>query len=149
MVLHVNSLKAMCSSETCEWATSQDVFDQLDAEFHFTLDVCATADNAKCACYFTDEMDGLLHDWFGVCWMNPPYGRRIGRWIKKAYESSLEGTTVVCLLPSRTDTAWWHDYVMRGEVRFVRGRLYFVRRDGKKSRGLFPSVIVVFRPPAG
>lgn len=140
--MKLTSLKGMFSSATDEWATPQELFDQLNAEFSFTLDVCATADNAKCERYFTPELDALLQDWHGVCWMNPPYGRRIGRWLRKAHESSLAGATVVCLIPSRTDTAWWHDYVMRGEIRFVRGRLYF--NDGP-GRSPFPSAIVVFR----
>jgi len=113
------------SSKTDEWATPQDVFDRLDAEFGFELDVCATPENAKCPRYYTKRENGLLQKWEGVCWMNPPYGREIGQWVKKAYTSALEGATVVCLLPARTDTAWWHDYCMKGEIRFVRGRLKF------------------------
>jgi len=140
--MKIASLKGMFSSATDNWATPQEVFDQLNAEFGFTLDVCATAENAKCERYFTPELDALLQVWQGICWMNPPYGRQIGRWIRKAYESSLQGATVVCLIPSRTDTAWWHDYVMRGEIRFVRGRLYF--NDGG-GRAPFPSAVVVFR----
>lgn len=121
----------------------QDFFQKLDDEFHFELDVCSTHENAKCKTHFTEEDDGLSREWKGVCWMNPPYGRVIGSWIKKAYESSLDGATVVCLIPSRTDTSYWHDYVMKGEIRFVRGRLKF--GDGKGSAP-FPSAIVIFRP---
>lgn len=131
------------SSQRMDWETPQWLFDQLDAEFGFELDVCATPENAKCERYFTPEHDGLSQEWTGVCWMNPPYGREIGRWMRKAYESSLNGATVVCLVPARTDTAWWHDYAAKGEVRFLRGRLRFV---GARHSAPFPSAIVVFRP---
>lgn len=134
--------EVMFSSRADDWETPQWLFDQLNAEFGFTLDVCATPDNAKCERYYTKAEDGLAQDWSGVCWMNPPYGREIGRWIEKAYESSLGGVTVVCLLPSRTDTKWWHEYVMRGEVLFLRGRLKF---GGSKNSAPFPSAVVVFR----
>ena len=131
------------SSATDEWPTPQDFFDRLNEEFHFTLDVCATPENAKCPRYFTKRENGLLQKWTGTCWMNPPYGREIGQWVKKAYESALEGATVVCLLPARTDTAWWHDYCMKGEIRFVRGRLKF---GSATENAPFPSAVVVFRP---
>jgi phage N-6-adenine-methyltransferase len=130
------------SSATEMWATPQGFFDKLNEEFHFGRDVCATKDNAKCKRFFTKADDALTKQWSGVCWMNPPYGRVIGLWMKKAYASSLEGTTVVCLVPSRTDTAWWWDYVMKGEIRFVRGRLKF---NGHKNSAPFPSAVVVFR----
>ena len=133
------------SSATHLWATPQDTFDALDAEFGFKTDVCALSENAKCGHFYSPEQDGLTQDWRGACWMNPPYGREIGKWMRKAYESSLSGATVVCLVPARTDTAWWHDYVMRGEVRFIRGRLKF---GGSKNSAPFPSAVVVFRPPA-
>lgn len=126
----------LMSSTTDEWATPQDFFDGLDKEFGFELDVCATAENAKCDAYYTKEQDGLVQAWHkaaAVCWMNPPYGRQIGAWMKKAYEESQKGATVVCLVPARTDTAWWHDYAMRGSVRFVRGRLKF-GGGGQKQR---------------
>jgi len=131
------------SSETDEWETPQDFFDRLNEEFHFTLDVCATPENAKCSNFFTKRENGLLQKWTGVCWMNPPYGREIGKWVQKAYESALEGATVVCLLPARTDTAWWHDYCMKGEIRFVRGRLKF---GNATENAPFPSAVVIFRP---
>lgn len=131
------------SSETDLWATPQDFFDRLNEEFGFELDVCATPENAKCARYFTERENGLLQTWKGICWMNPPYGREIAQWIKKAYESALAGATVVCLVPSRTDTQWWHDYCMKGEIRFVRGRLKF---GGVIDNAPFPSAVVIFRP---
>ena len=135
------------SSATDLHATPQDFFDQLDAEFGFDLDVCASPENAKCTIYFTKEDDGLHQDWTGVVWMNPPYGREIGRWLKKANESAKDnGATVVCLVPARTDTNWWHEYVIQHEVRFVRGRLKF--GDAKNSAP-FPSAVVVIRPRCG
>jgi phage N-6-adenine-methyltransferase len=130
------------TSNTDLWATPQDFFDDLNVEFQFELDVCALPENAKCDKYFTPEMDGLNQEWEGVCWMNPPYGREISKWVKKAYESSLNGATVVCLLPSRTDTKWFQDYCMKGELRFIRGRLKF---GNSKNSAPFPSVIVVFK----
>lgn len=133
--------KVLLSSNTCEWETPQLFFDALNAEHHFDVDVCTTANNAKCERYYTKEQDGLSQQWKGVCWMNPPYGREIGKWMRKAYESSLYGATVVCLVPARTDTAWWHDYAMKGEVEFVRGRLKF---GGSKANAPFPSAIVTF-----
>ena len=132
----------MFSSETDLWSTPQDTFDKLNSEFGFQVDVCATKDNAKCKLFYTLEDDGLSKEWKGVCWMNPPYGRQIGKWIQKAYESSINGATVVCLLPSRTDTKWFHDYCMKGEIRFIKGRLKF---GGSKNSAPFPSMIVVFR----
>lgn len=130
------------SSATDLWATPQDFYDKLNAEFGFTLDVCANADNAKCADYFTSEQDGLAQEWRGVCWMNPPYGRAIKDWMRKAYEASQAGATVVCLVPARTDTGWWWDYAMKGEVRFIRGRLKF---GGHDTNAPFPSAVVIFR----
>lgn len=130
------------SSETDLWSTPQDFFERLDDEFHFTLDPCATIDNAKCQRFFTVEDDGLAQNWDGErVFMNPPYGRGIGAWVKKAYESK---ALVVCLLPARTDTRWWHDYVIGGgaEVRFIKGRLKF----GKAIYNApFPSAVVIFR----
>ena len=134
----------MFSTNRQDWETPADLFAELDAEFGFTIDVCATAGNAKCAHYWAPRDDGLSQRWVGVCWMNPPYGHKIGKWMEKAYRESRGGATVVCLVPARTDTAWWHDYAMRGEIRFLRGRLRFV---GAKSNAPFPSAIVIFRPP--
>ncbi|MGR5962913.1 DNA N-6-adenine-methyltransferase [Bacillus paranthracis] len=129
------------ANKTDLWATPQYFFDELHKEFDFELDVCALEDNAKCEKYFTPEMDGLKQEWNGTCWMNPPYGRGIGKWVKKAYESSLTGSTVVCLLPARTDTRWWHDYCMKGEIRLVKGRLKF---GESKNNAPFPNAVVIF-----
>ena len=106
------------------------------------MEVCATPENAKCTEYYTKADDGLEKTWRSSCWMNPPYGRGIGKWMKKAYESAQSGATVVCLVPARTDTGWGHDYAMRGEVRFVRGRLRF---NGLNCNAPFPSAVVIFR----
>ncbi len=131
------------SSASDLWETPQNLFDALDDKWKFQLDVCATPDNAKCAKFFTKEVDGLSQKWDGVCWMNPPYGREIIKWMAKAYESSKAGATVICLVPSRTDTAWWHTYAMLGDIAFLRGRLKF---GGHKNSAPFPSAIVVFIP---
>ena len=134
----------MFSSETDMWATPQKFFDRLNAFFKFELDACATPENSKCHNFFTKTQDGLKQDWTGTVWMNPPYGREIGKWVAKAYaESRLHGSTIVCLLPSRTDTKWWHDYCVKGEITFIKGRLKF--GDAKNSAP-FPSAIVIFRP---
>ena len=130
----------MFSSKTDMWETPKDFFDELDKEFHFTCDVCATKENAKCAKYYTPEQDGLKQEWDGICWMNPPYGKTIGKWVKKAAESK---ATVVCLLPARTDTKWFHEYIYgKAEIRFVKGRIKF---GNSKNSAPFPSMIVIFR----
>lgn len=134
---------AVKSSATDEWATPQATFDALHAEFGFNLDVCATPENTKCVRFFTKETDGLAQDWSGsVCWMNPPYGRGIAAWMEKAVQAWKNGATVVCLVPARTDTRWWHDYAMQGEIRFIRGRLKF---GSATENAPFPSAVVVFR----
>lgn len=140
------------SSNEDTWATPQDLFDALDAEFQFTLDPCASPTNAKCNRFFSREDDGLAQPWDGAVFMNPPYGRGIGDWVRKAYEESRRGATVVCLIPARTDTAYWHDYVMRSdEVRFIRGRLHFGGDHERTAHNApFPSAVVIFgspRPP--
>ena len=137
----------MFSSKTEDWETPQHIFDMLNEELGpFTLDVCASSENAKCERYFTKGQNGLIQDWGGnTCWMNPPYGREIGKWIKKAYlVSQKPNTRVVCLLPARTDTRWFHDYCANGEIWFIRGRLKF---GGAKTSAPFPSMIVLFGFP--
>ena len=132
----------MFSSKDMTWETPQDFFDRLNDEFHFTLDVCATHETAKCKYYYTPEQDGLKQQWSGVCWMNPPYGREIGQWLEKAYKESLNGNTIVCLIPSRTDTKYWHDYCMKAsEIRFIKGRLKF---GNATAPAPFPSAVVIF-----
>lgn len=131
-------------SKTVEHLTPQPLFDRLDAKYHFTLDPCATAENAKCKRYFTMADDGLKQSWANErVFMNPPYGRGIKAWIAKAYESSVHGATVVCLLPARTDTVWFHEYCLNhGEVEFIPRRLKFA---GHKHNAPLPSMIVVFK----
>ncbi len=135
----------MFSSKTSEWETPQDFFDKLNAEFNFTLDPCATRENAKCAKYFTVEDDGLKQDWQGeIVFCNPPYGRAIKDWVKKCYEESRkENTTVVMLIPARTDTKHFHEYIYHKakEIRFIKGRLKF---GNSKNSAPFPSMVVVF-----
>lgn len=132
----------MYSSASDNWETPQDFFDALNDEFHFTLDAAASDGNAKCARYFTKVQDGLAQDWTGVVWCNPPYGREVKRWVAKAAKSAGKGAVVVMLLPARTDTRWFHDYINgKAEVRFVKGRLKF---GGAKNSAPFPSMVVVF-----
>jgi phage N-6-adenine-methyltransferase len=133
------------SSTSCEWSTPRRLFDELQAEFRFDLDPCATPDNATCARYFTRDDDGLAQEWTGRVFMNPPYGAEIGAWMRKAWESAQStAELVVCLIPARTCTAWWHEYAARGELRFLRGRLKF---GGTKTSAPFPSALAVFRNP--
>jgi site-specific DNA-methyltransferase (adenine-specific) len=171
--------KALFTSDTDEWSTPQELFDELDKEFGFKVDVCATHENSKCEVFFSKSTDGLKaqwHDWL-ICWMNPPYGNPeepckpnckkkkcvkrgyhiteyipgVKDWVKKAYMESCEGATVVCLLPARTDTKWFHRFIWdkysqkpqpHAEVRFLEGRLHF---GGAENPAPFPSIIVVFR----
>lgn len=132
------------SSKTNEWATPQCFFDRLDAEFNFTLDPCSDGLNAKCGKFYTQEDDGLTQSWTGErVFMNPPYGRVIGDWVRKAYEESQKGAMIVALIPARTDTRYWHDYVMKAdEIRLVKGRIKF--GDGSNSAP-FPSAVVVWQ----
>ena len=134
----------MFSSKTDLWETPQDLFDKLNNEFHFTLDVCATPENAKCDSFYTKEQDGLSHPWKGVVWCNPPYGKQIGSWVRRGFFASQSGNTVVMLLPARTDTRWFHEYIYgKAEIRFIRGRLKF---GGSKNSAPFPSMVIVFMP---
>jgi site-specific DNA-methyltransferase (adenine-specific) len=135
----------MFSSKTDQWSTPQEFFDKLDWRFGpFDLDPCANPHNTKCANFFTEAEDGLSKDWEGfTTFVNPPYGRGIDKWIKKSFdESRKDGTRVVMLIPARTDTKYWHQYVMRAdEVYFLKGRLKFGECDNSAP---FPSAIVVF-----
>jgi len=145
--------KILYSSKSEEWETPQDLFDRLDNVYHFKLDACATKTNRKCQVFFSKADNGLLQDWtpFERVWLNPPYGRPIGAWMRKAYEESQKGCLVACLVPARTDTRWWHEHVLdKGCVTFVRGRLKFKRTDSKTGAPLypapFPSAIVIYQP---
>lgn len=136
--------EGLFSSKTDDWSTPQDFYEELDREFHFTTDVCADEINHKCNYYFSKEIDGLKMAWAGRCWMNPPYGREIGKWVKKANEEVKRGVPlVVCLLPARTDTKWFHDYIYgKAEIRFIKGRLKF---GNSKNSAPFPSMVVVMK----
>ena len=141
----------MFSSKAVEWETPQVLFNQLNKEFLFDVDVCATEDNAKCEVYYDKAFNALANNWaqhdssITMCWMNPPYGRGVtGLWVKKAHEQSKLGCKVVCLLPARTDTKWFHNYIYKKEgveIRFIKGRLKF---SGHKDSAPFPSMIVIF-----
>lgn len=141
--------KVLFSSKKMDWCTPKQLFDRLDQEFHFVLDAAATAQNAKCSLFFTPETDGLSQSWDcgGAVFCNPPYGRDIGKWVKKAYEESIGGEeTIVLLIPARTDTAYFHDYVYgKAEIRFLRGRIKFTDEYGNESgTAPFPSMLVVY-----
>lgn len=134
----------MFSSKTDLWSTPNDFFDKLNDEFHFTLDPCSTHENAKCYKHFTEEENGLLQDWGNeVVFCNPPYGRQIKYWVKKAYEESQkDNTKVVMLIPARTDTIYFHEYIYhKAEIRFIKGRLKF---GNAKNSAPFPSMVVIF-----
>lgn len=139
--------KGLMTSNTDEWATPQVFFDELNKEFHFTLDPCATKENAKCAKFYTKEDDGLTKDWRNeIVFCNPPYGREIGKWVEKAFmtnQLNMGDNPIVMLLPARTDTKYFHDYIYnKAEIRFIKGRLKF---GDSKNSAPFPSMIVIFR----
>lgn len=139
----MSNIKAMLSSKDMTWATPQKFFDELNKEFNFTLDPCATKETAKCTRYFSKELDGLKQSWDNeVVFCNPPYGREIGKWVKKSSEA--RGGVVVMLIPARTDTAYFHDYIYnKAEIRFIRGRLKF-EGNGCKNSAPFPSMLVIY-----
>ena len=112
----------MFSSISEKWRTPKALFDRLNDEFKFEIDLCAEPNTALCDKFFTKDDDALKQKWSGVCWINPPYGNQIAAWMEKAYfESRNPGTVIVCLIPSRTDTDWWHRFVMRSnEIRFIK-----------------------------
>jgi site-specific DNA-methyltransferase (adenine-specific) len=138
--------ESLVSSKSNEWSTPQSLFDQLNDEFNFTLDPCATHGNAKCLKYYTINENGLKQNWSNErVFMNPPYGYETEKWLSKAYEESLNGATVVCLIPARTDTAVWHDIIFKNakQIRFVRGKIKF---GGSKWTAPFSSALVIFSP---
>ena len=136
--------KGLMSSNHCEWATPTGIFNELDNEFGFTLDPCCTHLNRKCEKYYTKEDDGLSKDWSGeTVFCNPPYGRELPKWVRKCYLEAQKGATVVMLIPARTDTSYFHEYIYgEHEIRFIRGRLHF---NDSKERAPFPSMVVVMR----
>lgn len=137
--------EALFSSDRMDWETPKELFDHWNKLFDFNLDVCALPHNAKCKRFFTPEDDGLAQEWAGNrCWMNPPYGKDIAKWVKKASEEAKKGALVVALLPARTDTAWFHNYVLPyAQITFLRGRVKFV---GGTSGAPFPSIIAAYFP---
>lgn len=141
--------QALLSSKKMDYCTPLDFFDRLDAEFHFILDSAASDQSAKCSVYYTPEMDGLKRPWDttqGAVFCNPPYGRRIGEWVRKAYEEAKKGVTIVLLIPARTDTSYFHEYIYGvAEIRFVRGRLHFTDETGNPyPPAPFPSMVVIY-----
>lgn len=137
--------EVMFGSKTNEWGTPQKLFNELDQEFNFTLDPCSTHENKKCEKHYTADEDGLSHSWEGeVVFCNPPYGREITKWVEKA---ATEKATTVMLIPARTDTNYFHDYIYgKAEIRFLRGRVRFEKQPGVPSdRAPFPSMVVIFR----
>ena len=143
---------ALLSSKNMCWCTPQDFFDELNAEFNFVLDSAATDKTAKCDLYYTPETDGLSQSWDcgGAVFCNPPYGRDIGKWVKKAYEEAQKNNTIVLLIPARTDTAYFHNYIYgKAEIRFVRGRLRFTDESGNTNGPApFPSMVVIYNGKA-
>jgi len=137
-------MKVHFSSKSNEWNTPDDLYNILYKEFNFTLDPCTNGENNKCEKFYTEKENGLIHDWSkDIVFMNPPYGRQIRQWVEKAYNESLKGSKVVCLIPSRTDTKYWHDFIFNkaSEVRFIKGRLKF---GDSKNSAPFPSAIIVY-----
>lgn len=136
--------KSLFTSNTEEWATPQAFFNELNKEFNFTLDPCATQENAKCKKFYTKEQNGLLQSWQGeTVFCNPPYGREIAKWVEKADKEAQGGATVVLLIPARTDTRYFHKYIYkRYETRFIKGRLHF---NESKQGAPFPSMVVIMK----
>lgn len=144
-----NMNSALFSSKYMSWCTPQDFFDKLNREFHFVLDAAATDKTAKCRMYYTPETDGLSQSWDcgGAVFCNPPYGREIHKWIAKAYnEAQTVNFPIVLLIPARTDTRYFHDYIYgKSEIRFIRGRLKFTDEEGNSGNSApFPSMVVVY-----
>ena len=147
--MNTQTQQVMFSANSDEWSTPDDLYQKLNAEFNFTLDPCSTDLNNKHMNHFTINDNGLEKSWDGeIVFMNPPYSA-IKQWIQKAYnESKYSNATVVALIPSRTDTLYWNEYCMDGdickEIRFIKGRLKF---GSQKNSAPFPSAIIIFSPP--
>ncbi len=143
--------KTLYSSKHDDWGTPQVLFDRLHEIYDFQLDAAASPRNAKCPRFFTTKDDALTKSWleYQRIWLNPPYGRNIGDWMKKAFEESRRGALVVCLVHARTDTRWWHNWVeSKAQVTFLKGRLKFTRGENSEiaQSAPFPSVLVVYDP---
>ncbi|MDN7044819.1 DNA N-6-adenine-methyltransferase [Lactiplantibacillus plantarum] len=141
--------KALFTSNKEDWETPQDFYDRLNAKYHFEWDLAASDDNAKCSCYFTRDDNSLEQDWEGLSgnlFLNPPYGRELKLWVKKAATTGLKDKqNLVMLIPSRTDTSYWHDYIFNhAEIKFLRGRLKFEVDGISGDSAPFPSAIVIY-----
>lgn len=133
-----------------DWETPQDFFNKLNEKYHFTFDLAASYSNTKCKSYFTEKDDSLSKDWHrigGNVFLNPPYGRELHKWVKKAYEESLKKHDgyIVLLIPARTDTSYWHDFIFgKAQIKFLRGRLKFELNGESKDAAPFPSALVIY-----
>ena len=144
----MSNIEAMLSSKDMSWGTPQDFFDKLNKEFRFTLDPCATEETAKCEKFYTKDDDGLSKDWSDeVVFCNPPYGREIKKWVEKCYnENKINKTKIVLLVPARTDTIYFHEYIYhKAEIRFVKGRIKFVGKQQGSGSAPFPSILVIYK----
>ena len=143
----ITKFETLFSSKEIEWETPIELFNKLNDQFHFTLDPCSTKENAKCSKFYTKEDDGLSKSWDNeVVFVNPPYGKTIREWIKKSSETK---GTVIMLLPARTDTKYFHDYIYnKAEIRFIKGRLKFGGNQNGSGSAPFPSMIVIFKQSA-
>lgn len=137
----------MFSSKDMTWETPHELFNEINKEFNFTLDPCCVPTTAKCEKFYTPIENGLIQDWSKeIAFVNPPYGREIGDWVKKSHEESLKGATVVMLIPARTDTRWFHEYIYNNaEIRFMKGRVKFLQEGQKKDAAPFPTMLVIFK----
>ena len=139
------NLDVMFSSKSNEWSTPQNLFDKLNNKYHFTLDPCSTVENHKCDKFYTIEDDGLIKDWSNeTVFVNPPYGRELYKWVKKCYEEGLNGTKIVLLIPSRTDTKYFHEFLYNKnnvKIEFIKGRLKF---GDSNNSAPFPSLLAYF-----
>ena len=143
------NIQALLTSNSNEWETPKEFFDELNNEFGFTLDPCSTTENHKCDKFYTEKEDGLQQSWANeTVFINPPYGREIGKWVKKSYEENLKNNiTCVMLIPARTDTQYFHQYIYgKSEIRFIKGRIKFINKTQSKPQPApFPSMVVIFR----
>lgn len=144
----MNNMNTLMSSVKMDWETPKDFFDKLDQEFHFTLDPCCSFENKKCEKFFTKKENGLIQNWGGeVVFVNPPYGREIKLWVKKCFEERNNAKLIVMLIPARTDTNYFHEFIYgKAEIRFIKGRLKFVGDQKGSGSAPFPSMLVVFKP---
>ena len=140
------NLDVMFSSKYMTWETPQELFNELDLEFGFTLDPCCVEETAKCIKYYTPKDDGLKQDWSNeIAFVNPPYGREISKWVEKSYLEHKKGAKVVMLIPARTDTTWFHKWIYgKAEIRFLKGRIRFLQNKITRDAAPFPSMLVIY-----